>query len=109
MDWVFYGDYDIVIDNMRGYSPAELFSRESPLIIGTSADGSIDLMAEQIQSFTAAALTLQPNLAPAHFLRGWAAYLLNPNDPAALADVQQAAVLAPNEELYANTLTHLQQ
>jgi hypothetical protein len=109
MDRVFFGDYNAVIDILRNYSAAEIFSLESPIIVGTSAEGSEELMAQHIHDLTTSALTLNPDLASAHFLRGWAAYLLNPNDPTALADVQQAAVLAPDEELYANAVTHLQQ
>ncbi len=54
-----------------------------------------------------AAPTLKPNLAAARFLRGWAAYLLDPNDPTALADVQQAANLAPKDEFYINAAAYL--
>ncbi|MFZ0545547.1 MAG: hypothetical protein WAM60_08915 [Candidatus Promineifilaceae bacterium] len=109
MDNVFFGDYDRVIDMIRGYTPADIFNLQSPLIVGTSAEGSESFMAQQIQEFTTSALTLKPDLAAAHFLRGWAAYLLNPNDPAALAEVQQAATLAPNEALYADSAAFLQQ
>jgi hypothetical protein len=108
MDRVFFGDYDRVIDILDNYSPAEIFSLESPIIVGTSAEGSEELMAQHIHDFTTLALTLKPDLASAHFLRGWAAYLLNPNDPAALAAVQQAAVLAPDEALYADAAAFLQ-
>lgn len=108
MDFVFLGDYETVINILRNYSAADIFNRESPIIVGTSAEGSEELMAQHIQEFTTSALTLRPDLASAYFLRGWAAYLLNPDNPAALADVQRAAELAPDEELYAEALSFLQ-
>ena len=107
MDWVFFGDYDAAIEHFRGYEPSEIFSRQSPLIIGTSAEGSEDSMAETIQTFTSSALTLRPDMASAYFLRGWATYLLDQNVPAALVDIQKAAELAPDEPIYANALAFL--
>jgi hypothetical protein len=37
MDRVFFGDYEAAVDMLRGYQPADLFSRQSPVIVGTSA------------------------------------------------------------------------
>jgi hypothetical protein len=108
MDRLFFGDFGGIIDILRTYPPADLFTRESPLIVGTSADGSVDIMAEWIQTYANNALTLRPDMASAYFLRGWARYLLNPNDSAALADVLQAAVFAPDESLYAESAAYLQ-
>jgi hypothetical protein len=65
-------------------------------------------MAQQIQEFTTSALTVRPELAAAYFLRGWAAYLLNPGDPAALMDIQRAAGLAPEDEFYTGAVQYLQ-
>jgi tetratricopeptide (TPR) repeat protein len=108
MDWVFFGDYEAVLNNMRTYAPSEIFSRQSPLIVGTSAEGSEASMAETIQTFTSSALALRPDMASAYFLRGWAIYLRDQNVPAALADVQKAAELAPDDPLFASALAYLQ-
>jgi hypothetical protein len=108
MDFVFAGDYNTVIDILRNYNAPDLFSRESTLIVGTSAEGSVDIMAEWTHTYANNSLTLRPDMASALFLRGWAAFLLNPEDPAVLADIQQAAALDPDEPLYAEALAFLQ-
>jgi hypothetical protein len=65
-------------------------------------------MAEWTHTYANNSLTLRPDMASALFLRGWAAFLLNPEDPAVLADIQQAAALDPDEPLYAEALAFLQ-
>src|SRR5439155_9150725 len=52
---------------------------------------------------------VQPDLAPAYFLRGWATYRKDPNSPAALADIKQAAALAPKDALYSQSIAYLDQ
>jgi hypothetical protein len=104
---VFYGDYAAALDGMRPYSPPEIWSLESPLVVGTVAEGWEMALSDWISWTTNLALGAEPDLAPAYFLRGWAAYLVNPDDPAVLADVQRATDLAPGEPLFAQSLAYL--
>jgi hypothetical protein len=97
---IFYGDYAAALDIMRGYDSEELFGPDSRLIVGTVAEGWEDTLSEWIIDSTSLALEAQPDLAAAYFLRGWAIYLVNPNDPEALADLERAAELAPDEPLF---------
>ncbi|MFZ5916678.1 MAG: hypothetical protein ACOYZ7_07085 [Chloroflexota bacterium] len=97
---LFYGDYTAALDLMRPYSPAQLFSPDSPLIVGTVADGWLEALNDWIARSTTQALALEPDLAAAYFLRGWAAYLLDPYDAQALADVEKAVELAPGDPLF---------
>jgi len=104
---VFYGDYAAAVDTMRDYSPEEIFSLESPAMGEAGAYG--DMISSQVISASESALVVQPDLAPAYFLRAWAYYLANPEDPRVLADVQRAAELAPEDKLYSQCLDYLRQ
>lgn len=97
---LFYGDYAAALDLMRAYTPAEIFSADSPLIVGTVADGWQDTLNDWIASSTEQALALKPDLAAAYFLRGWAAYLVDPGNAQTVADVEKAIELAPDDPLF---------
>ncbi len=104
---IFYGDWAGAVSVMRAYTPAEIFSLPSPLIQGTPAEGWEDVLGDWIVTFAEDALAAKPDLAPAYFLRGWAVFLAAPEDPQVLADVAQAASLAPDDPLYAASLAWL--
>src|SRR6185436_10612586 len=74
------------LDAMRPYQPAELFSADTPVVKGTSAEGWEPQVTYEITQTTGVALALKPDLAAAYFLRGWAVYLTDPSNPAVLAD-----------------------
>ena len=97
---LFYGDYAAALELMRPYTPAQLFSADSPLIVGTVADGWQDTLNDWIARVTTQALALKPDLAAAYFLRGWAAYLVDPGNAQTMADVQRAVELAPDDPLF---------
>ncbi|MCX6027798.1 MAG: hypothetical protein NT169_00670 [Chloroflexi bacterium] len=99
---VFYGDYPAAVDLMRAYGPAQIFSAKTPLVIGTIAEQWVPQLTTYITASVNSALGLQPALAPAYFLRGWALYLAAPAKNAALAkaDVNKAAALAPGDTLF---------
>jgi hypothetical protein len=97
---IFYGDYAAALDLMRSYNPEQLFSLDTPLIAGTVAEGWEETLSDWVSSSTVLALGAKPDLAAAYFLRGWAAYLVNPNSPEARGDVERAAELAPDEPLF---------
>jgi hypothetical protein len=69
--------------------------------------GYEETLTGHIVDFAGRALTVLPDYPSAYFLRGWAAYLSNPADPAAVSDVQQAANLDPANGLYAAALAYL--
>jgi hypothetical protein len=104
---VFYGNYAAALESMRPHSPEEIWSLESPLVVGTVAEGWEMALSAWITGFTNLALQAEPDLAAAYFLRAWATDLNDPADPAALADVERAAELAPDDELFSQSLAYL--
>jgi hypothetical protein len=99
---IFYGDYRSAVNLMRPFTPAQIFSPDSPLIVGTPAEGYAESMAEYyIIESAAAALTVKPDLAEAYFLQGWAAYLRDPSRPEIATNLQRAAELAPDDTFFA--------
>ncbi len=107
LDNVFYGDYAAALAVLRPYPPAELFTKDSPLIKGTPAEGFEDSLIYWITSTTTTAIQFQPDLAGAYFLRGWAEYLANPTGPSALSDIDRAAQLDPTEALFSQSVVYL--
>jgi hypothetical protein len=107
LDTLFYGDYPAALDTLRPFSPEQLFATPSAAIAGTSAEGWEIELTHAITRTTEKALAQRPDLAAAHFLRGWALYLANPDDPQALAAVEQAATLDPNEPLFREGAAYL--
>ena len=97
---MFYGDYAGATFAIGDLTMEEIFDINGPLIAGTVADGWTDFMLPQIIDFSTQAILAQPDNAGAHFLRGWAAYLLNPEDPNAVADILKSAELGPDNYLY---------
>ncbi len=107
LDNLFYGDYVAVLETMRPYTPEQLFDKAGPLIAGTPAEGFEDSLTSAVTQTTTMAINAQPELAVAYFLRGWATYLSNPDDPAALKDLEEAAIRAPDEELFSAALKYV--
>jgi hypothetical protein len=105
---VFYGDYAAAVDLMRPYSLDEIWGPDTPLVKGTVAEGAEVALSDWISRSTNLALGVEPELAPAIFLRGWGAHLRDPQDSQVLADVERAAGLAPDESLFAESFAHLQ-
>lgn len=107
LDNLFYGDYPAALDAMRPYAPEQLFAADTPLVVGTTAESWVPELTAEITGTTELALKLQPDLAAASFLHGWALHLASPADPAALADVERAAQLAPGDKLFSESLAYL--
>jgi hypothetical protein len=99
---VFYGDYAAAVDLMRPHSPVDVFDPAGPLIAGTVAEGMEGILSGYIIDSADAALALQPNLAEAYLMRGWARYLVDPVSPQVRADVLQAAALRPGDAYIAD-------
>ena len=104
---IFYGDYPAALAALRPYNPQQIFSLDSPVFKDTPAEGYADSLAGYITHTTTLALQAEPDLAGAYFLRGWASYLADPTDPAAIADVQKAADLDPAEALFTQSAAYL--
>jgi hypothetical protein len=107
LDRISYGDYAAALDVVGDYGVEELFSQPSPLVVGTVAEGWEDALAQHIQGSTTQALQVQPDLAAAWFLRGWATHLVNPGSPEALSDIERAAELDPSEPLFTQSVAYL--
>lgn len=107
LDQLFYGNYAAALSVMRPYSPDQLFSLTGPLIAGTMAEGWESTLADWITQTTTSAIQVQPDLAAAYFLRGYGAWLADQKNPAALADVEKAAALDPNEKLFSDSVEFL--
>jgi phytoene synthase len=84
-----------------------LFIPETPLVVGAAAEGWEPTLADWIDQSVAPAIAHNPDLATAYFLRGWGAYLREHDMAAAVADVQKAAELAPDEELFTKSVEFL--
>lgn len=107
LDYMFFGDYDEAIAPFRELSAEQIFSKDTPLVKGTVAQGWEDSLTTWITGTTQLALEVKPDLAPAYFLRGWANYISNPGNPKALADIQKAAQLDPKDKLYSDSVAYL--
>ena len=94
---LFYGDYPGAIDVMRPYSVTAVFDQPSAIIEGTVASGWESEVSYWITSTVEPALAIQPQLAGAHFLRGYALWLQDPTDPVAAQEIARAAELSPDD------------
>ncbi|MCS6845580.1 MAG: DUF333 domain-containing protein [Caldilineales bacterium] len=104
---VFYGDYAGALDLMRAYPPQQVFSAQSPLVVGTVAEQWTEALGGYLVQGADAALAVRPDMAPAYAVRAWGRFLLNPNDPAIAADLAQASSLAPNDAYLAEAAAAL--
>lgn len=104
---IFYGNYEASLEVMRAYRPEEIFSQPTPLITGAVAEGWEEALSEWILDLTNQAIEVEPELAPAYFLRGWARFLVESASPDVLADVQRAAELDPQDALFSDSLEYL--
>ncbi len=104
---VFYGDYETVMDILRVYRPYELYSNSSPLISGSVAEGSEEILLDWVNTFTDKALLEKPDLAAAYFLKAWATYLVTPTAPSIMKNLEKAAALDKDEELFSESFLFL--
>lgn len=104
---VFYGDYAGAVEILRAVGADGLFIPETELITGTVAEGWQAEVADRLTNNATAALDVRPELAAAYFVRGWGEYVRAFDEAAAVADVQKAAELAPDDELYSKSVEFL--
>jgi hypothetical protein len=104
---IFLGDYESAVDLMRSHRPWELFSIESALVSRTAAEGWEKEVQNWILLFTDKALEAEPDMAAAYFLRAWATYIVDKNDPRVMKNLRKAVVLNPKETFYSENLQYL--
>ncbi|MEZ4713352.1 MAG: hypothetical protein R3A44_39565 [Caldilineaceae bacterium] len=88
------------VDIMRAYSPTQIFSDTTPLIVGTVAEGWQTELADRIDSSVGLGLSVEPDNAAGRFLRGWALWLKDGPPLDVLAEITIAAELAPDDAFY---------
>jgi hypothetical protein len=107
MPAIFYGDYEAAVDYLREKGAEAIFTPEQSQIFGPEVQGFESAMPAYITSTVEPALVLKPELAPAHFLKGWALALADPTSQDAIALIEEAARLTPEEALYSEALAYL--
>jgi len=109
LTWVLAGEYDAAAALMRQHTPEEVFSVTGPLIAGTAAeDGWEEVTGDYLIDFSTRAIEVDPTLAAAHATRALGHLLAAPGDWAsALADMEEAATLAPSDAFYREARDYL--
>ncbi len=107
LETLFYGDYPAALAMLKTHTPGDIFNAEGTLIKGTTAESFVPDMSGWLTRTTTLALTAEPDLAAAYFIRAWGKYLADRFDPTVLTDVEKAAQLDPNEKLYADCVAYL--
>ncbi len=105
---VLYGDYAAAVAPMRRVDVADLFGPRPPGVAGTPAEAWGGHLAVWLERATTAAVSADPELAPAFFVRGWARHLANPASRDAIRDVAHAAAMAPGDRLYNASAAYLE-
>ncbi len=73
----------------------------------TAAEGGEKEIQNWILLFTDKALEVEPDMAAAYFLRAWAIYIVDKNDPRVMKSLRKAVVLNPKESFYSENLLYL--
>ena len=112
LEYLFYGDYDRVLDLFRPYSPEDLFAERPMLLSFELSDGTIigegiTNVQKWFSKYSTQAISVKPDFAAAYFLRGWAAYILDNSDVEAITDISRAVELDPTESLYLESLEYI--
>lgn len=106
MSYLFYGDYAGAVAPLRAYTAAQLFAEPSQVLVDQEvAQGWEESIRWWVFSLSdallASGLAADETLAAAHFLRAWAAHIVDPADPAAPENLARSAARAPADPLYA--------
>lgn len=109
LTWVLAGEYDAAVALMKQHTPEEVFSVTGPLIAGTAAEGGWEeVTGDYLVDFSTRAIEVDPTLAAAYATRAMGHILANPEDWAsALADMEEAATLAPGDAFYREARDYL--
>jgi hypothetical protein len=112
LDRLFYGDYASALEPLRALDQVQLFSPSSPLISDTVAAGWDASLTYWVTSTTTLLIDSPlaaddaARLARARFLRGWSLALVGNRD-GAIADIERAVALAPDDRFFADSLATL--
>jgi hypothetical protein len=101
LNYIFYGDYDALVDVMRRTPIDELFRNP-----GGKAPGPLLFMTTESREAVRAALVVRPQLASAHFLMGWLAFEGHDRETAR-QELELAAALDPTEPFYRAAIARL--
>ena len=99
LNHVFAGDWDTAFDALWTIGLSTL-SSDAPIPSDSAASGFDEVVGELLVQYADGALTMRPERAAIHALGAWGRYLLDRDDPAALAGFQRAAELAPSDSRY---------
>jgi hypothetical protein len=101
LNHLFYGDYDAVVEILRQIPINELFSS-----MYRPAPTTMRFVSNEVRATVQKALGVQPDLASAHFLKGWLAF---EGDDLATErkELELAAALNPNEPFYKAAIARL--
>ncbi|ACL25081.1 putative hemolysin [Chloroflexus aggregans] len=97
---VFAGDYDGAVAEMRAYPPQAIFNAESPLIVGTVAEGWVETLSEYVRTEAEKAAGVAPERAAIYVIWAWGRFLADPTDPAIGTDLERAAQLQPDDPFF---------
>lgn len=95
---LFYGDYAEVLNTLRAYTPEEVFSPDSPLVMGTPAEGDKSILSERLITNADSARAVASELGEAFFVRAWGHFLVEGFTEGVKADMARAAELLPQDE-----------
>ena len=109
---LFYGDYVAAVAPFRTHPPAEVFAQPSALVQGTVAEGWEDSVRSWVFQVTDPMVESEEVgddvKASAHFLRAWAAYVVDPADPAVGENMTQTTQLAPDDAFFNACASYLE-
>ncbi len=109
---IFYGDYLAAVEPFRDHTPEEIFAQPSVVVAGTVAEDWEQELGQWVFALSDRALEVfgaerAEETAAAHFLRAWAAYIVDPEDPAMFDSLAGAVQFAPGDPLYNASFAYL--
>ena len=105
---VLAGEYGPALELIRGLSPADVFDADGPLVSDTVAIGWQEAMGQYLIDHATRALAVSPDLHEAYAVRAVGQVLLRQGAwGEALADMDAAAALQPDEPFYQAAIEYL--
>lgn len=98
---VLAGEYGLAVDLMSDLRPVEVYDADGPLLAGTVAQESPDVMGAYLVDYATRALEVEPTLDEAYAVRSLGRLLVDPEDLAgALMDMDTALSIDPADRFY---------
>ncbi|PKN82630.1 MAG: hypothetical protein CVU47_02230 [Chloroflexi bacterium HGW-Chloroflexi-9] len=105
---VLAGEYGPALDLIRSLSPAEVFDASGPLVSDTVAVGAQEAMGQYLLDHATRALAVSPEMHEAYAVRAVGQVLLRSDAwGEAIADMDAAAALQPDEPFYQAAIEYL--